>query len=259
MECCTWWDEWLSLSRWKVRRFLLPVSFKRKHVWCLITAWHLTVFSDQSDKVFFFTFYVGHLVERQQVRNIQRCHFPQAFQRRSFTTAINIRYHKCCAHFFLLFVFIFLFFFCGLTQSAETSSLPSELNWRKITFQCQKCQPPNLTAALPRCEPSTLHFSAVLRISSAGSASLLCFLPLGHCRYILLYSFRMCSTVNYQLYVILEEKRRARGKQQSHQSLWLHNSCHPYSNKIYHIVNHGEANVCECVCVRTRALITLKW
>lgn len=144
-------------------------------------------------------------------------------------------------------------FFGGLTQSAETSSLPSELNWRKITFQCQKCQPPNLTAALPRCEPSTLHFSAVLRISSAGSASLLCFLPLGHCRYILLYSFRMCSTVNYQLYVILEEKRRARGKQQSHQSLWLHNSCHPYSNKIYHIVNHGEANVCECVCAHKSA------
>lgn len=171
------------------------------------------------------------------------------------TSAVLIFFPFICVYFSLSF------FFFGLTQSAETSSLPSDLNSRKITFQCQKCQPPNLIAASPQCEPSTLHFSAVLTISSAGCASALCFLPLGHCRYISLYSFRMCSTVNYQLYVILEEKRRARGKQQSHQSLWLHNSCHPYSNKIYHIVNHREANVGTgvCVCVRARALITLKW
>lgn len=78
------------------------------------------------------------------------------------------------------------------------------------------------------------------------------FYPLGHCRHIFLYSFGICSTVNYQLYIILEERRRAGVKQQSHQSLWLHNSCHPYSNKIYHIVNHQDANVRRSVYVCAR-------
>lgn len=250
MEYRTWWDEWLLLTRSKRLGFsFCRYLFKRKHVCCLITAWHLTVFSDQSDEFFLF-FYVGRLEEQQQGKNIQYCHFPQAFQRQSLATAINIRY-ECCAHFFSLsFVFIFLFFFFGLTQSAETSSLPSELNSRKKSLSSVKSV--NHLTLLQRCHIVNLLLStslAVLRISSAGCTEALCFFPLGHCRYIFLYSFRMCSTVNYQLYVILEEKRRARGKQQSHQSLWLHNSCQPYSNKIYHIVNHQEVNVHVCVYI----------
>lgn len=137
-----------------------------------------------------FFFYVACLEEQQQGKNIQYCHFPQAFQRQSFATAINIRYRECCAHFLTfhlcLFFSLCFFFFFGLTQSVKTSSLPS--TQEKSLSQCQKCQPPNLTAALPQCEPSPLHFSAVLRFSSAGCTEALCFFPLGHCRYIFIVS-----------------------------------------------------------------------
>lgn len=48
----TGWET--SLIHWKVTLYCLPVSsLKRKHVCCLITAWHLTVLSDQSDEFFF--------------------------------------------------------------------------------------------------------------------------------------------------------------------------------------------------------------
>jgi len=227
--------------------------FKRKHAGCLITAWHLTVFSDQSDTFSVLFFFVCWPSRRAATRKKHTLlSFSSSLSKAVFRHSFQHQIPRVLCSFFPFHLCLFFsFLFLGITQSA--SSLPSELNSRKNTFRCQTCQTPNLIAAPPHTlllSTPPLHFFTVLRISSAGCTEALCFfLPLGLCRYIFLYSFRMCSTVNYQLYVILEEKRRARGKQQSHQSPWLHNSCQPYSNKMYHIVNHREANVCVCVCL----------
>lgn len=259
---------WVTFSLSERLRFpFCWYLLKGKHVRCLITVWHLTVFSDQSDVVFhiYLYIYVGHLEERQQGKKKQCCHFPQAFQRQAFSTAINIRYRECCAHSFPFYLCLFFpLVLSGQTQSAGTSSLPSELkknhfpvsknvnrpkvrrrvnwtvesNWKRLRISSE--------SPLLRHEIVNLHLCTYRHFSHSARCSPPP--PLGHCHYIFLYRFRICSTVNYQLYIILEESRKAGVKQQSHQSLWLHNSCHPYSNKIYNIVNHQDANVC-CVCV----------
>lgn len=258
-------------SIWKVTLSLLLVPFERKT--CSPFDNCLTFDSllrpIRRCCFFFIYIYVGHLEERQHGRQNKKqcCHFPQTFQRQAFSTAINIRYHKCCAHsfpFYLLFIFSLRRFWTNpvlwepiaTSRAQEKKSFPvsknvnrpkvrQRVNW---TIESNR-QAPRISSErpLPHCEIVNLllytwHFS-----ESACSP------PLGHCRYIFLYRFRICSTVNYQLYVILEE--RAGVKQQSHQSLWLHNSCHPYSNKIYRIVNHQDANVrhvCVCVCAQER-------
>lgn len=129
---------WVTFSpserlRYPFCRYLL----KRKHVRCLITAWHLTVFSDQSDTVLLFFFFVclflyifmlaiwsGNMMGKKK----QNQAVLQAF-----STAFNIRYRKCCAHFFppLFICVYFSLALFGLTQSTETSSLPSELKKKK--------------------------------------------------------------------------------------------------------------------------------
>lgn len=162
----------------------------------------------------------------------------------------------------LVFFFFFPFYLClfflsflfwtnpvrrdliATITAQEKKSLSSVKNVNHLTSPRRRIE--NLLLCTSR------HFS-----ESAQSSVVFIFFfpPLGHCRYIFLYSFRICSTVNYRLYVILEERRRAGARQQSHQSLWLHNSCHPYSNKIYHIVNHQDANVRRSayVCARRSA------
>lgn len=266
---------WVTFSLSERLRFpFCWYLLKGKHVRCLITVWHLTVFSDQSDVAFFIYIYIFMLAiwrngnkEKKTVLSLSSSLSKASFQH-SYQHQIP---RVLCSFFPLLFVFIFS------SRSFWTSPVRRDLiatirAQEKSLSGVKKCQPPKGPAksqldrwkqledasdlvwkasSAPRDrEPSPLHLSPFLRFGSLLTP------PFGHCRYIFLYRFRICSTVNYQLYVILEERRRAAVKQQSHQSLWLHNSCHPYSNKIYHIVNHQDANVrrvCVCVCARRSA------
>lgn len=191
--------------------------FKRKHVCCLITAWHLTVFSDQSDKFFHFLCWPsgGAATRKKHTALSLSSSLSKAGFRHSYQHQIP---RVLCWFFSFICVYFSLFF--TLTQSAETSSLRSQLNSRKITFQCQKCQPPNLLADLPQCEPSpSPPLCSFTEPAQPAALKRSVLFSVGHCRHCLLYTFRMCSTVNYQLYVILVEKWGAGGKQQSHQSL----------------------------------------
>lgn len=129
-------------SRWKVRGFfLLLVSLKEKHVWCLISAWHLTVFSDQSDKVYIYIYMCWPSGGAATRRKHTALSLSPSLSKAGFHHSYQIR--RVPSSFFSFYLCVF---FWTNSKSVETSPPPSELNSRKIPFQCQKYQPPDLTA-----------------------------------------------------------------------------------------------------------------
>lgn len=256
-------------SVWKVTLSLLLVSFERKTCSLFDNCLTFDSLLRPIRRCFFHIYlyiYVGHLEERQQGKKNSVVTFLKPFKGK---LSAQLSTSDTTSTVLILSPFICVYFFLSFFLDKPSPQGPHRYHQssRKIAFQCQKMStaqrfgeestgPLKATGrrlasrlkGLFRTTRSWTFTSAFIAISQIQLAA---HPPFGHCRYIFLYRFRICSTVNYQLYVILEERRRAGVKQQSHQSLWLHNSCHPYSNKIYHIVNHQDANVRRvCVCVR---------
>lgn len=88
--------------------------FKRKHVWRLITAWHLTIFPDQSDKFFFFFFMLAIWRSSNKEKTYSIVTFlklfkgslsPQLSTSDTTSAVLNFSFYLCL---FFLFFFPFL-------------------------------------------------------------------------------------------------------------------------------------------------------
>lgn len=184
---------WVTFSLSERLRFpFCWYLLKGKHVRCLITVWHLTVFSDQSDAAFFIYIYIFMLAIWRNGNKEKKhcCHFPQAFQRQAFSTAINIRYRECCAHSFPFYLCLFFpLILSGQTQSEGTTWLPSELKknrfpvsknvnrpkvWRGVNWTVESnWKPPRISSErpLPHHEIMNLHLCTYCHLSDSACCS----------------------------------------------------------------------------------------
>lgn len=72
----------------------------------------------------------------------QCCHFPQAFQRQAFSTAINIRYRECCAHSFPFYLCLFFFSRSFWTNPVGRDLIATIRAQEKSLSGVKKSQPP---------------------------------------------------------------------------------------------------------------------
>lgn len=141
--------------------------FKRKHVCCLISAWHLTIFSDQSDN--FFYFFMLAVWRSNEEKTYSIVIFLKAFKGRILpqlstsdtTGAVPVCFSFICVYFSL--------FFGGSNTVCWDLIAAIRAELEKNHFPVSKVSTTlTLLQNLPHCEPSPLHFSAVFRTGSAG-------------------------------------------------------------------------------------------
>lgn len=136
---------WVTFSLSERLRFpFCWYLLKGKHVRCLITVWHLTVFSDQSDVAFFIYIYIFMLAiwrkgnkEKKTVLSLSSSLSKASFQH-SYQHQIP---RVLCSFFPLLFVFIFS------SRSFWTNPVCRDLiatirAQEKSLSSVKKCQPP---------------------------------------------------------------------------------------------------------------------
>lgn len=111
--------------------------FKRKHVCCLITAWHLTVFSDQSDKFFLF-FMLAAWRSSNKEKTYSIVTFLKPFKGSLLPQlSTSDTMSAVLIFFFLSFVFIFLFFWTNLVCRDLIATIRAELK-KKNHFPVSK-------------------------------------------------------------------------------------------------------------------------